>query len=104
MNGVHDMGGMHGFGPVEPEPNEPVFHARMGRPRAARCSAPWATPAPGTSTWSRRARDAAAARPISPTTYYEIWFARRSRRMLLEHGLVGADELAAGHALRPASR
>ena len=28
MNGVHDMGGMHGFGPVEPEANEPVFHHR----------------------------------------------------------------------------
>jgi len=28
MNGIHDMGGMHGFGPVEPEPNEPVFHSR----------------------------------------------------------------------------
>ena len=27
MNGVHDMGGMHGFGPVVREPNEPVFHA-----------------------------------------------------------------------------
>ena len=27
MNGVHDMGGMHGFGKVEPEPNEPPFHA-----------------------------------------------------------------------------
>ena len=26
-NSVHDMGGMHGFGPVEAEPNEPVFHA-----------------------------------------------------------------------------
>ena len=26
MNGVHDMGGMHGFGPVAPEENEPVFH------------------------------------------------------------------------------
>jgi len=26
MNGVHDMGGMHGFGKVEPEPNEPCFH------------------------------------------------------------------------------
>lgn len=26
MNGVHDMGGMHGMGPIEPEPNEPVFH------------------------------------------------------------------------------
>ena len=27
MNGAQDMGGVHGFGPVEPEPNEPVFHA-----------------------------------------------------------------------------
>ncbi len=26
MNGVHDMGGMDGFGKVEPEPNEPTFH------------------------------------------------------------------------------
>ena len=28
MNGVHDMGGMHGMGPVQPEINEPVFHER----------------------------------------------------------------------------
>ena len=28
MDGVHDMGGMDGFGKVEPEPNEPPFHAR----------------------------------------------------------------------------
>ncbi|HEX2367094.1 MAG TPA: nitrile hydratase subunit beta, partial [Bradyrhizobium sp.] len=28
MNGVHDMGGMDGFGKVEPEPNEPMFHTR----------------------------------------------------------------------------
>lgn len=27
MNGIHDMGGMHGFGPVVVEANEPVFHA-----------------------------------------------------------------------------
>ncbi|AZD16171.1 nitrile hydratase subunit beta [Pseudomonas chlororaphis] len=26
MNGVHDLGGMHGFGPVLTEENEPVFH------------------------------------------------------------------------------
>jgi nitrile hydratase len=26
MNGIHDMGGMHGMGPIEAEPNEPVFH------------------------------------------------------------------------------
>ena len=28
MNGVHDMGGMQGMGPIGPEPNEPVFHDR----------------------------------------------------------------------------
>ena len=31
MNGVHDLGGMHGFGPVQPEANEPVFHAAWER-------------------------------------------------------------------------
>lgn len=28
MNGIHDMGGLHGFGPVQVEPDEPVFHSR----------------------------------------------------------------------------
>ena len=27
MNGVHDMGGMHGFGPIVREEDEPLFHA-----------------------------------------------------------------------------
>ena len=26
MNGVHDLGGMQSFGPVQPEPDEPPFH------------------------------------------------------------------------------
>lgn len=26
MNGVHDMGGMHGMGPIQVEEGEPVFH------------------------------------------------------------------------------
>ena len=26
MDGIHDMGGMHGFGPIVREENEPVFH------------------------------------------------------------------------------
>ncbi len=34
MDGVHDMGGMDGFGKVEAEQNEPPFHAHVGRPRA----------------------------------------------------------------------
>ena len=28
MNGPHDMGGMQTFGPIRPEKDEPVFHAR----------------------------------------------------------------------------
>lgn len=28
MNGIHDLGGMHGFGPVAVERDEPVFHGR----------------------------------------------------------------------------
>ena len=46
MNGVHDMGGMHGFGKVEPETDEPAFHAPWeGRvlavQRAMRCTRSW---------------------------------------------------------------
>ena len=26
MDGIHDMGGMHGFGPITREENEPLFH------------------------------------------------------------------------------
>jgi nitrile hydratase subunit beta len=28
MNGIHDMGGMHGMGPIQYEKNEPVYHAQ----------------------------------------------------------------------------
>ncbi len=28
MDGIHDLGGRHGFGPLERETDEPVFHAR----------------------------------------------------------------------------
>jgi nitrile hydratase len=29
VDGIHDLGGMHGFGKIEREPDEPVFHARF---------------------------------------------------------------------------
>jgi nitrile hydratase len=31
MDGAQDMGGVAGFGPVQPEPDEPVFHAKWER-------------------------------------------------------------------------
>ena len=35
MDGIHDMGGMHGFGRVDYDPTAPVFHAPWaGRSRA----------------------------------------------------------------------
>ena len=101
MNGVHDMGGMHGFGKVEPEPNEPVFHA----PWEGRVLALHARDGLRRRVEHRhvalRAGDACRRRSISasPTTSAGRW---RMEKNLLERGLVGADELAAGHALRPA--
>lgn len=91
MNGVHDMGGMHGFGPVEPEPNEPVFHE------------PWEGRVYGLGT--------ASIEPLSPnldasraaleqlppalylaSSYYERWLARIERR-LIASGRITAEEL-----------
>ena len=60
MNGVHDMGGMHGFGPVSEEPNEPVFHGDWeGRLRDELVTR---SPGSGTSTCCGPPGDAAAAR------------------------------------------
>src|SRR5947207_3378252 len=36
MNGIHDMGGMHGLGPIDREENEPVFHHAWERRAVAR--------------------------------------------------------------------
>ena len=100
MNGVHDMGGMDGFGKVDPEPDEPVFHA------------PWE----GRVMAMNRAMGAAGAYNIDmsrfsleslpPTdylgsSYYRKWFLGLERR-LVALGYVDADEVASGHALRPA--
>ena len=65
MDGIHDMGGMDGFGKVEPEPNEPVFHADWeGRVLAMN------RVMGGAGAWNidmgRYGRSAAAARSTSP--------------------------------------
>ena len=56
MDGIHDMGGMHGFGRVEPEADEPVFHAPWGGPhvRPDGRDAPRAAAAPDPSAWPSR--------------------------------------------------
>ena len=70
MNGVHDMGGMHGFGPVKPEPNEPVFHSDWER-RVFAMHRAMGYAGPGISTFPASRETAAAAS--------SIWRARTTR-------------------------
>ncbi|HKA46298.1 MAG TPA: nitrile hydratase subunit beta [Burkholderiales bacterium] len=99
MNGIHDMGGMHGFGKVEPEPNEPVFHAEWEKRcialnRAMSATGIW------TIDMTRAAIEMLPPEVYLRSSYYRKW-TLRLERLLLERGLVDAEELAAGHALRP---
>jgi nitrile hydratase subunit beta len=100
MNGVHDMGGMHGFGKVMPEKDEPVFHASWeGRVYAMQRAA-------GLFGYWNIDGGRASVEKLPPhvylgVTYYEKWFLGLEQR-LLDNGLIGPDELAAGHALHPA--
>jgi nitrile hydratase subunit beta len=101
MNGPHDMGGHHGFGPVQPEgPAEPLFHAPWERRALGLTLAMGAT-----GQWnidqSRAARESLPPATYLASSYYRIWILGLER-LMLARGLVRADELAAGHALHPA--
>ena len=94
MNGVHDMGGMHGLGPVAPDPNEPLFH----EPWEARALA--LTLASGAwGRWnidtSRHARERIPGPEYLRMSYYEKWITALEA-LLTGAGLVTPDELAAG--------
>jgi nitrile hydratase subunit beta len=100
MNGVHDMGGMHGFGKVEPEPNEPVFHAPWeGRVLAMNRAMGYL------GLWNidigRFTREQLPPHVYLGSSYYKKW-ELGLEDMCLQFGLVNDDELAAGHALRAA--
>jgi nitrile hydratase subunit beta len=99
MNGVHDMGGMHGFGPVKPEPNEPVFHFDWER-RAFAMSRAMGFSRVWNIDMSRASRETLPPHVYLASSYYEKW-TLGLQQLLLDHGLVGADELATGRALRP---
>jgi nitrile hydratase beta subunit len=99
MNGAHDMGGMHGFGPVTPEPNEPVFHAEWER-RAFALTLAMATPGGWNIDMLRSARENRPPAEYLSMSYYQIWFAALET-MLAERGLVAGDEIDAGRSLRP---
>ena len=94
MNGVHDMGGMHGLGPVQYERNEPVFHAPWeGRAFALDLAA---------SAWRKWSLDAFRHQiELLPATdylrmsYYQKWLAAVSA-LLVQSGLVTSAEMDSG--------
>ena len=94
MNGVHDMGGMHGLGPVVPEPDEPVFHhAWEGRVHAMVI----ASPTRGNIDAGRHQRERIPGPDYLRMSYYEKWFTGLVE-MLRAGGAVTAAELASGRA------
>ncbi len=100
MNGAHDLGGMHGFGPIDPEPEreEPVFHAEWERrvfalTLAAGFLRKW------TLDQSRHARERQHPADYLRHSYYENWLAGLET-LLLESGLVSEEELRSGRAAR----
>jgi len=94
MDGIHDLGGMSGFGPVEIERNEPMFHE------------PWEARAFALNTLGIRLIGAYnvheyrhAVERIDPAgylaaPYYERWFTAVAT-LLVEKGVVTRAELEA---------
>jgi nitrile hydratase subunit beta len=100
MDGAHDMGGVAGFGPVQPEPNEPVFHDEWER-RAFALTVAMGAPGGWNIDMSRFARENRPPDDYLGKSYYQIWLAGLER-LLTERGLVAEDEIAAGRVLHPA--
>ncbi len=94
MDGGHDLGGMHGLGPVTEERDEPVFHGEWEK----RCFA--LTLAMGfTGSWnidmSRHARERMHPADYLQRSYYEIWL-HGLTTLLREQGLATDEEMRDG--------
>ncbi|MBA8878658.1 nitrile hydratase subunit beta [Phyllobacterium myrsinacearum] len=97
MNGPQDLGGQMGFGPVNPEKDEPYFHAAWERQALGLTLA-----AGGMGHWnideSRHARENLHPADYYSSSYYEIW-TKALEVLLKRHGFVTDEELAQGHSL-----
>ena len=99
MDGVHDMGGMDGFGKVEPEKNEPVFHAPwegrvVAMTRAMAALGHWNIDV------GRYGIEVLPPHVYLSSSYYRRWYLRTAN-LIVERGLLSAGELAAGRATDP---
>ena len=96
MNGVHDMGGLECFGPIEIEPDE-KFHEDWEKQVLAITLAMGAT-----GTWnldqSRFSRESLEPSDYLSIGYYRIWL-KALESLLLKHELVTQQELDSGESL-----
>ncbi len=102
MNGIHDLGGMHGMGPIQPEKNEPVFHARwearvFAIVRAMGAWRKWNIDA------SRYQRELIPPAEWLRMSYYEKWLAGLIE-LMVDKGLVTRAEIETGRASAASSR
>lgn len=96
MNGVHDMGGQQGMGPVEYEKNEPVFHAPWeariyALNRAMRAWRKWSLDT------DRHALELLPPVDYLRMSYYERWVSRLAAQVV-KYGLVTKEEMESGKA------
>ena len=94
MNGVHDMGGMHGMGTVQYEKNEPVFHEHW-ESRAFALTLAMEAWRKWPSDASRHQRELIPPAEYLRMSYYEKWIAGLVE-LLVKSGLITSAELASG--------
>jgi nitrile hydratase subunit beta len=99
MEGAHDMGGVAWSGPVQPEPDEPMFHAEWER-RAFAITLAMGMPGGWNIDMSRFAREDRPPEEYLSKSYYQIWLAGLER-LMLERNLITPDEIDAGKPLHP---
>lgn len=93
MDGIHDMGGMHGFGPIPREADEPVFHeAWEGRLYAMRVSTRLADPGN-----LRQHIERMEPGQYLSSTYYEKWL-HAWTQILLTNNALTEEEIQAREA------
>ena len=93
MNGVHDMGGMHGLGPIVREENEPVFHEEWEKHTLALARGMIVGGHYNLDEF-RHAIERMEPSYYLRSSYYEHWL-EGAITMLLEKGVITEDELEA---------
>jgi nitrile hydratase beta subunit len=99
MDGAQDMGGVPGFGPVLPESDEPVFHAKW-EGRIFAMTLAMGRPGKWNIDMSRFARENLPREEYLSKTYFQIWVAGLER-LLMDRNLVALDEIETGRIRLP---